>query len=118
MVSTGERQIDERSIAAMKACIDHGRALHRRAHLPVAERYSLAVREPGVREFFRVHEGIDGRERRLEARDASTFFVRIPIMSISHSDLMPIRSERSDAELSQCETVIGIRQEFCWFSLS
>ena len=26
--------------------------------------------------------------------------VRIPMMSISHSDLMPIRSERSDAELS------------------
>jgi len=26
--------------------------------------------------------------------------VRIPIMSISHSNLMPIRSERSDAELS------------------
>jgi hypothetical protein len=44
--------------------------------------------------------------------------MRIPVMSISHSDLMPIRSERSDAELSQCETVIGIRQEFCWFSLS
>jgi hypothetical protein len=37
----------------------------------------------------------------------------IPMMSISHSDLMPIRSERSDAGLSQCETVIGIRQEFC-----
>ena len=32
----------------------------------------------------------------------------IPMMSISHSDLMPIRSERSDAGLSQCETVIGI----------
>jgi hypothetical protein len=42
----------------------------------------------------------------------------IPMMSISHSDLMPIRSERSDAGLSQCETVIGIRQEFCCFSLS
>ena len=42
----------------------------------------------------------------------------IPMMSISHSDLMPIRSERSDAGLSQCETVIGIRQEVCWFSLS
>jgi hypothetical protein len=42
----------------------------------------------------------------------------IPMMSISHSDLLPIRSERSDAGLSQCETVIGIRQEFCCFSLS
>jgi len=44
--------------------------------------------------------------------------VRIPMMSISHSDLMPIRSERSDAGLSQCETVIGISQDFCLFSLS
>ena len=42
----------------------------------------------------------------------------IPMMSISHSDLMPIRAERSDAGLSQCETVIDIRQDFCrssWF---
>jgi hypothetical protein len=44
--------------------------------------------------------------------------LRIPMMSISHSDLMSIRSERSDAELSQCEIVIDIRQEFDWFSLS
>lgn len=42
--------------------------------------------------------------------------VGIPMMSISHSDLMPIRTERSDAGLSQCEIVIDIRQEFCWFS--
>jgi hypothetical protein len=34
----------------------------------------------------------------------------IPMMSISHSDLMPIRAERSDAGLSQCETVIDFRQ--------
>jgi hypothetical protein len=27
-------------------------------------------------------------------------YVRIPMMSISHSDVMPIRSERSDARLS------------------
>jgi hypothetical protein len=40
------------------------------------------------------------------------WLVGIPMMSISHSDLMPIRSERSDAGLSQCETVTGIRQEF------
>ena len=39
--------------------------------------------------------------------------LRIPMMSISQSDLMPIRSERSDARLSQCESVIGIRQQFC-----
>jgi hypothetical protein len=44
--------------------------------------------------------------------------LRIPTMSISHSDLMPISSERSDAGLSQCETVIDIRQEFSCFSLS
>jgi hypothetical protein len=36
----------------------------------------------------------------------------IPMMSISHSDLMPISSERSDAGLSQCEVVIDIRQDF------
>jgi len=45
-------------------------------------------------------------------------YLRIPMMSISHSDLMPIRTERSDAGPSQCEIVIDIRQEFCWFSLS
>jgi hypothetical protein len=42
--------------------------------------------------------------------------MRIPMMSISHSDLMPISSERSDAGLSQCETVIDIRQDFSSFS--
>ena len=42
--------------------------------------------------------------------------LRIPMMSISHSDLMPISSERSDAGLSQCETVIDISQEFSLFS--
>ena len=40
------------------------------------------------------------------------------MMSISHSDLMPIRTERSDAGLSQCEIVIDIRQEICLDSLS
>jgi transposase InsO family protein len=44
--------------------------------------------------------------------------LRIPMMSISHSDLMPIRTERSDAGPSQCEIVIDIRQEFCLFSLA
>jgi hypothetical protein len=33
------------------------------------------------------------------------------MMSISHSVLMPISSERSDAEPSQCETVIDISQD-------
>ena len=45
-------------------------------------------------------------------------WLRIPMMSISHSDLMPIRSERSDAGLSQFEILIGISQDFCLFSLS
>lgn len=45
-------------------------------------------------------------------------FMRIPMMSISQTDLMPIRSERSDARLSQCEIVIGISQEFYLFSFS
>jgi hypothetical protein len=44
--------------------------------------------------------------------------LRIPMMSISHSDLMPIRSERSDAGLSQCEIVIDIRQGLCSFALT
>ena len=44
--------------------------------------------------------------------------VRIPMMPISHSDLMPIRSERSDARLFHSEIVIDIRQEFYSFSLS
>jgi len=38
--------------------------------------------------------------------------VRIPMMPISQSDLMPISSERSDAGLPQSELVIGIRQDF------
>jgi len=40
------------------------------------------------------------------------------MMSISRSDLMPISAERSDAGLSQCETVIDISQEFSRFSSS
>ena len=59
---------------------------------------------------------LDTPEMKLKAGKLSS--VRIPMMSISHSDLMPIRTERSDAGLSQCEIVIDIRQEFCWFSLS
>jgi len=43
--------------------------------------------------------------------------VRIPMMPISHSDLMPIRAERSDAGLSQCGIVIDFRQGACLFSL-
>jgi hypothetical protein len=54
----------------------------------------------------------------MRSRLTSSNRLRIPMMSISHSDLMPIRAERSDAGLSQCEIVIDIRQEFCWFCLS
>ena len=39
-------------------------------------------------------------------------WLRIPMMPISQSDLMPIGSEASNAGLSQCELVIGIRQGF------
>jgi hypothetical protein len=42
--------------------------------------------------------------------------MRIPMMSITQSDLMPISAERSDAGLSQCERVIDISQDVCWFS--
>jgi len=42
-------------------------------------------------------------EKRVDA-------MRIPMMSITQSDLMPISAERSDAGFSQCETVIGISQ--------
>ena len=42
----------------------------------------------------------------------STDCLRIPMMPISQSDLMPISSEASNAGLSQCELVIGIRQGF------
>ena len=37
---------------------------------------------------------------RKRCGEAITFTMGIPMMSISHSDLMPIRSERSDAGLS------------------
>jgi hypothetical protein len=43
--------------------------------------------------------------------------MRIPMMSISRSEVMAISAERSDAGLSQCESVIDIRQGFDWFSL-
>jgi len=41
--------------------------------------------------------------------------MRIPMMAISRSEVMAISAERSDARLFQCETVIDIRQGFCWF---
>jgi 2-keto-4-pentenoate hydratase/2-oxohepta-3-ene-1,7-dioic acid hydratase in catechol pathway len=56
-----------------------------------------------------ISTGVDYSRLWLETR-LNGEVVRIPMMSISHSDLMPIRAERSDAGLSQCETVIDIRQ--------
>ncbi len=46
---------------------------------------------------------------------ARVVWLGIPTMPISHSDLMPISSERSDAGHSQCETLIDIRQDFSIF---
>ena len=62
-------------------------------------------------------EFVDGEKTFREIRKRSAERHRVPMMSISRSDLMPIRSERSDAGLSQCESVIDIRQGFDWFSL-
>ena len=45
-----------------------------------------------------------------------TPYLSIPMMSITQSDLMPISAERSDAGLSQSETVIGISQEILLFA--
>jgi hypothetical protein len=50
--------------------------------------------------------------RRQQEIHAEGDRMRIPMMPISQSDLMPISSERSDAGLPQCESVIGIRQDF------
>src|SRR5215470_11101608 len=38
------------------------------------ERYSLAMREHGLRELLRVPKGVDGRKRRLERRNESPRF--------------------------------------------
>src|ERR1019366_10677862 len=62
----------------------------------------------------------DNREIETRARESVRFDVvnvRIPMMSISRSEVMAISAERSDARLFQCETVIDIRQGVCWFSV-
>jgi len=48
-----------------------------------------------------------------DPENTSRAHVRIPMMSITQSDLMPITHGRSDARPSQCELVIDISQEFC-----
>ena len=58
----------------------------------------------------------DSRAPFYGANAPNTVRMRIPMMPISCSDLMSIRSERSDAGLSQCEIVIDIRQDFGLFS--
>ena len=67
-----------------------------------------------VRELESPHEPEDSLRRRTVAlaEDIDTFYVRIPMMSISRSEVMAISAERSDARLFQCESVIGIRQGF------
>jgi len=74
----------------------------------------------GVQSMRQSLHRLPARGRRAESRTATSRsrlpHLHIPMMSISHSDLMPISSERSDAGLSQCETVIDIRQEFSAFS--
>jgi hypothetical protein len=45
-------------------------------------------------------------------RRFASLTLRIPMMSISRSELMAISAERSDARLFQFESVIGIRQGF------
>ena len=67
---------------------------------------------------WRCHRSLIGDALGARGIAVEDIMMRIPMMSISHSNLMPIRSERSDAELFQCETVIDISQEFCLFSLS
>ena len=67
--------------------------------------------------FFSRHIGKNFRHQRCFFCNMA-ICVGIPMMSISHSDLMPIRAERSDAGLSQFETVIDIRQWNWRFSLS
>src|SRR5438477_121546 len=45
-------------------------------------------------------KGLSGtglRHHRRDTRERVMALLRIPMMSISHSDLMPIRTERSDA---------------------
>jgi hypothetical protein len=50
--------------------------------------------------------------KRLLENRILALFMRIPMMSISRSEVMAISAERSDARLYQCESVIGIRQGF------
>jgi hypothetical protein len=91
--------------------------------------------DPGILQLCQSHERIEAFSQRGLLADygfqlpvmgfnrALDLFVRhgcslrIPMMSISCSEVMAISAERSDARLFQCETVIDIRQGVCWFSV-
>jgi len=67
----------------------------------------LRISKPGGLLFDRHKPPL---KRRFVVHYCSALY--IPMMPISQSDLMPISSEASNAGLSQCELVIGIRQGF------
>jgi len=48
----------------------------------------------------KARQTLEGRELVVDLKNLTVISVGIPMMSISHSDLMPISSERSDAEPS------------------
>jgi hypothetical protein len=58
-------------------------------------------------------EDLAGHYKKPASKGEAGGQVRIPMMPIRRSDPMPISAERSDARLSQSETLIDIRQEFC-----
>ena len=66
----------------------------------------------GVVEAARNHRATSINVRPVSLKEIFLSLVRIPMMSISRSDVMAISAERSDARLFQCETVIDIRQGF------
>jgi len=67
---------------------------------------NLALRWPAISKAVEMLLG------QVDLYDTFTGLVRIPMMSISRSEVMAISAERSDARLFQCESVIGIRQGF------
>ena len=84
----------------------------------MAEPRKVCLRAVAIQELHRP-PGRPNQPLRLpppSALQRNPALLGIPMMSISHSDLILIRTERSDAGLSQCETVIDIRQGFLAFS--
>ena len=64
------------------------------------EAEQLLAQSEGQRRFAPIVFGFSPECCSASLRNSVRLRLRIPMMSISHSDLMPIRSERSDAELS------------------